>query len=362
MESLFSHFAQRTGTPERCATDALCFILQRSVVAREALRAFINMQGIHLPERLHFENQVVCGDGCIPDVVGFDGQSQRVLILDGKFWAPLTDRQPVAYLQTLVPDESSLLAFVAPAVRAPKLWNELLLRCRESSINVQPSSTPQDAEGSYIGFIEGTATAIAVFSWRQVLHSLHEALKEVGESAVAADAQQLQALCEAMDETAFLPLRAEELDPSYGLRLHQFGLLIDRIFEALEIAKTPWLSSPGRWDSGPGSYGRNLQMHGIAAWFGLSGEHWATMRSTPEIATPLWIEFYADRTQIRRLRQQLRQLPYDEETKLRSFEDPEVGPNISVAIDLPVGGDEQRVIKSVVQQLNEIAALVGTTE
>ena len=102
-------------------------------------------------------------------------------------------------------------------------------------------------------------------------------------------------------------------------------------------------------------------MHGISAWLGISGDLWATMRGTPEIATPLWIEFYGDRQQIRRLRQQLRQLPDDEETRLRSVDDPVVGPNISVAIDLMIGVDEQRLVKSVVAQLNEIAALVASS-
>ena len=64
--SLFSHFAQRTGAPERHATDALCFILQRSIVAQGGIARVSRQQGVNLPEKLDYESQVLCGDGCIP--------------------------------------------------------------------------------------------------------------------------------------------------------------------------------------------------------------------------------------------------------------------------------------------------------
>jgi len=85
--------------------------------------------GVEMPQAIFYESQVICSDGCIPDVVGFDSDGLRHVVIEGKFWAPLTAHQPVSYLQSLAEDSPGIVLFVAPSIRLANLWRELQVAC-----------------------------------------------------------------------------------------------------------------------------------------------------------------------------------------------------------------------------------------
>lgn len=89
---------------ETLATAGLGYILSGSATARAALCAFLAERGVSLPDDLAYRAEVVDREHQgRPDIVGMRGE-RRHLILEGKFWAALTDAQPVSYLRSLDPD------------------------------------------------------------------------------------------------------------------------------------------------------------------------------------------------------------------------------------------------------------------
>jgi hypothetical protein len=107
---------------EVLATASLGYILHSSSIARDALRTWLAERGVMIPPDVGYRAEVVEADQeGRPDVVGAVGD-KRYLILEGKFWASLTDAQPVSYLQGL--EDGGCLLVVTPELRfersAPK--------------------------------------------------------------------------------------------------------------------------------------------------------------------------------------------------------------------------------------------------
>lgn len=79
---------------------------------------------------LRFRTQASNSEGSRPDIVGEAQDGVAHLILEGKFWAALTEAQPVGYLQQF-PTNGTLM-FVCPARRVESLWKELLTACTDA--------------------------------------------------------------------------------------------------------------------------------------------------------------------------------------------------------------------------------------
>lgn len=96
MTTVFSHIVQRrlSQEHENVATDALSFILSQSEPARSGVMKLLRTICTQLPD-LRFRTQGTVEDSR-PDMWGFEGASPRVFI-ENKFWAGLTDNQPVGY-------------------------------------------------------------------------------------------------------------------------------------------------------------------------------------------------------------------------------------------------------------------------
>ena len=55
-------------------------------------------------------------------------------MVENKFWAGLTDAQPVGYLDTLPDVVGSALVFIVPRKRVDTIWKELKRRCQEDLV------------------------------------------------------------------------------------------------------------------------------------------------------------------------------------------------------------------------------------
>lgn len=143
-----------------------------------------------------YTTQVVGEDGAIPDLIGTDTTGRPVVIIEAKFWAGLTDNQPVTYIKRLDAGKKSLLLFIAPAARFSTLWPVLIRRAGlEESLSQKLSN-----EFYKINITE--KQIMAIVSWRFVLDAMIVELQSVGEHDVAADAMQLLGLCSQMDTDA----------------------------------------------------------------------------------------------------------------------------------------------------------------
>lgn len=138
METLFSHLSNRFVVQrENLVTEGLAYILQRSGVAGSALIELLWEGQSDAPSKLRFRTQAVSADGAIPDLIGVDSQGRTVLLGEAKFWAGLTQAQPVKYIQRLEGEGGGVLAIIAPQQRLHLLWHELRARCEAASIEVR---------------------------------------------------------------------------------------------------------------------------------------------------------------------------------------------------------------------------------
>lgn len=347
-QSLFGHLVHNfTSHPENLATEALAYILNRSRVAMEALSRFLASTGAAIPSELYFQTQVADCDNAIPDLVGVSKENERAVIVEAKFWAGLTDNQPVTYLRR----GPRLLVFISPARRLPTLWAELLTRCRIAGLIPQP--TIQVQEELRVAQLSPTQF-IAATSWRLVLNCLFESLSSLGDLDAAADVRQLQGLCDQMDVEAFLPLRSEELAPAIAIRTLQLNEIVDAITDELVqrgIASTTGFRATPIY----GGYIRYMRVGSFGWMLQVNARYWSNLRETP-----LWLNLKnipekGNWLYSREARELLS--PLELETPPRLIQEAD---NVLIPLTLPFGVEQSRVIDDVLHQLLDVAERLQT--
>lgn len=98
-----------TNQIENVATDALAHLLSQYYFVADAFIEYISSVGIALPKNLTIKTQAKWQDAAIPDLVGLDEEGHHILIVESKFWAPLTPNQPTTYIERLPHDTPALL-------------------------------------------------------------------------------------------------------------------------------------------------------------------------------------------------------------------------------------------------------------
>jgi hypothetical protein len=280
MGTLFGHLALKfTSQRENLATEALCFIVRSSDTAKEALRGVFSRAGVEIPADLRWETQVGGDDDARPDLVGFDGTGTQRVLIEAKFWAGLTDKQPVVYLKRL--PAGGTLCVVGPARRHLLLVTELKRKILEpkEALSYDEVSSSHETTVARVG-----DRNLVVLSWRGVLATIIAAAEQASEGTVAEDARQLQGLCDHEDSEAFLPVSTEELTAhgSYQ-RILQFCDLVDKL--ATQLEDHHLIDRKGlKAVAGKGYYGRYMRLRGVGVLLLCDIRKWAAYASTP-----LWL-------------------------------------------------------------------------
>jgi hypothetical protein len=206
------------------------------------------------------------------------------LVVENKFWAGLTENQPVGYLDRLPAEGGAVLMFVVPSKRLPIVWAELASAAKNRE-RILPD--PERPSADLLFARLSSTTALAATAWKAVLDSLEAAARAAGETSSAADIAQLRSLCEVMDNEAFLPVSMEELtNLEIPRRLIGLADLIPELTAkavALGTATTTGLLPTHGWYSA----GRYLRIGpNIEAWMGIDYRYWSRYG-----ITPLWIRF-----------------------------------------------------------------------
>ncbi|MBK8256916.1 MAG: hypothetical protein IPK82_30115 [Polyangiaceae bacterium] len=227
-----------------------------------------------IPDDIDYRTQVADDSGARPDIVGAAPDGRVALVLEAKFWAGLTDAQPVAYLKNI--PETGALLFVAPAKRFELLWSEVVGRCTRADLKVHGvlSIRPEFRAATV------ESRRMALVSWRCLLQAISVSVDAAGDSARTGDVRQLAGLCEKMDSEAFLPLTDEELSSSIGRRVLQFGGLIDDLAQRLvteHLASAKGLKSA----AANGWYGRYLRVGSYGVLLHFNSWKWATWGESP---------------------------------------------------------------------------------
>ncbi|TJX15148.1 hypothetical protein E9840_03535 [Tissierella creatinini] len=279
MSSLLAHLYTRIkGSPEDVATLSLCYILENSESARHAFTNYIsNTLGITNFPKTHFKTQVVGSNKERPDLAGYDEDNNELILCEAKFWAGLTDNQPLGYIDRLRDNgvaASKVLIFICPNARIISLWDELLRICGIDNLFEKKESE------RYVTTIAGVHMAIV--SWRSITDLLMQVLSSQ-HSTLVSDLIQLQGLCEEMDEQAFLPFKPEDFGLDKAKRFLSYYNIVDKVADILKskmsasskgLKATPQYAGYCRYLS-YGNYGISVQFSCIN-WIGLA-------------ETPFWI-------------------------------------------------------------------------
>jgi hypothetical protein len=347
METLFGHLSFRFVTQrENLATEGLSYILRRSAAARAALIRRVWPAGSGAPADLAFGTQAAAADGAIPDLVGTDEHGRAILVGEAKFWAGLTEAQPVKYIHRIEAVGGGVLLVIAPQPRLRVLWGELCARCTAASITVDEESGTRD--GLISGRVQPGGRLVLV-SWALLLATLRSAMEEAGEDRLVADLLQLQGLAIQADSEAFLPLTSEELTATTGRRILQFNELVQDAFTQLAVTGV--------------ADGKNMKTtvtNGIYGRYFLLAGHPALLMSNMHLwgkfaFTPLWLRVASSTygpERVAEIGRALHRLNQHGRSIL------ELKNGYDIPIDLPVGVERDRVLKAVVGQVERVAALL----
>ena len=138
--TLLAHLIPRlTSGVEDAATDALAFILNKSPACRDALRALLREgeESYDLDALVRFDTQVTYKDGSRPDMVGYDAEGAKRLLVESKFWATLLGGQASGYFDQLEESGSAVLLFIAPTTRLEILWGEITRQMESGSKGIK---------------------------------------------------------------------------------------------------------------------------------------------------------------------------------------------------------------------------------
>ena len=111
--TLFGEISVSLGShPENLASESLRYLLDRYQEAWPDLRAFLGLSGAVLPVEASFQTQAALKGEGIPDLVVSGPDGNVGLIVEAKFWAGLTENQPVSYFEGLSEQGAGMLLFI----------------------------------------------------------------------------------------------------------------------------------------------------------------------------------------------------------------------------------------------------------
>jgi hypothetical protein len=287
LDTVFSHVIQKrfSQVNEDVATDALAYILQSSEKARQGFMKLLRGLETSMPN-LQFRTQQSEGN-IRPDMGGFDGTQAR-LFIENKFWAGLTDNQPVSYLRQLAKfTQPTILLIIVPVARVQTIWRELINRLEESNI----SSSERDAPAG-LAFSSKTELGpiLALTSWSKILSVME--LEAEDDRKAMNDIYQLRALCDAADSEAFIPLSAEDISdqriPSYILQLNTIVQDSVQLATVRGFIDFNGLRPQASWER-IGRYIRFVGAGKVGCWIGIHFGLWKKHGYSP-----LWLVFSSD--------------------------------------------------------------------
>jgi hypothetical protein len=275
MSSLLAHLHTKIrGAAEDVATLSLQYILEYSDAARRSFLSYVTgeLNIASLPE-IQFRTQVAGKNQERPDLAGYDEENNELILIESKFWAGLTDNQPLGYIERLRDSDlnaDKALLFICPKARMISLWSELLRICGLDYTRINKAeSYASEVQGIHMGML----------SWSGILGVLELALS-AEQSPLVADLKQLQGLCDLMDAQAFKPFEREDFGVDRARRIVDYYSIVDRLTDLLKSkmgASTKNLKASPQY----AGYIRYLTYEEFGLSIIFSCHHWLDYAETP---------------------------------------------------------------------------------
>ena len=277
IDTLLAHLSPWfTPQTENIAVEALGYILNKYAGSREGLDDVVRSGVRNVNPVVKVHTQVSGEGGTRPDLVRVDENGTERALIEAKFWAELTRRQPDAYLDRLADDGPAVLVFLAPEERISSLWPELRTRAQEAGRTL----FDVDAERRCVS-VDGTQRHLLLVSWTGLLDRMSARTRD--EQDAEADIRQLRGLADFAEEARFRPIRRTGDGPD-SRHMRDPKRLIDAATE--RGVQDGWASRKGL-NRTPRSYGygRYLRLGDRMVWLGVHTERWER-----DGETPLWLD------------------------------------------------------------------------
>ena len=172
-DTLLAYLIPRVVTQrEPAATQALAYILNAAPDIAKAFLSVVSQTGFAPFELGRIAAEEQHGDS-IPDLTIRDTAGAVRVLVENKFWAGLTDAQPVGYLDQLPSEAPVAILFVVPHTRQHSVWAELKDRCANKKVDLTDGTKTDDIAWSRSG-----NRILAITSWKYVLAQLQQAAYE----------------------------------------------------------------------------------------------------------------------------------------------------------------------------------------
>lgn len=347
VQTVFSHIIQKrlSRENENVATEALAYIIGYSKEARNGMMKLLRGVVPEIPE-LRFQTQQTEGNDR-PDMWGYDKAEPRVFV-ENKFWASLTENQPVSYLNRLAMySQPTLLLVVVPEAREQTLWRELTHRLTDADISAGDRGDVPDIVRSVS---TGIGPVLALTSWTRLISALER--ETVDDQRARSDLFQLRALCKAADTD--VPISsADASDQRTPALILQLSSIVQSSFDLAESHGTLHRGSyrpQADWQR-IGRYATFSDAQGAGVWLGI---HFGLWKSYGE--TPLWAVFTPNKWgNAREVRTLLEPWAAEKGILVASQDDD----CFVVALDIAFGQEKDQVVMGIADRLKEMAGIVS---
>ena len=254
--SLLAHIASNfISEYENVANSSVAYMLNNYSAARKALACTVGLESV--PE--YYITELSTQANGRPDVTGLDSSGNRKIIIEGKFWANLTDNQPNNYIKELA--HNGRILFLSPDKRVVSLKVEIEKRLNDKFYD-----------------------DIVICSWSTLLSRIEHENNKIHNSRLSSDLFQLRELCQKMDVEGMPPLSESDLDPMHGRIASNFADIIDECNAILR----EWESSDfNKLKTTPQKYGYGFYFKacGFGCYLHFDTNKWFTRK----IGTPVWL-------------------------------------------------------------------------
>jgi len=302
---------------ENVANSSIAYLLNEYPVSHDALKSVLDLEEV--PR--NYETERATESNGRPDVTGFNVNHEAAVIIEGKFWANLTDNQPGNYLDELT--ENGKLLFLAPETRLESLRLEIKKR------------------------LNGEDDRVVVCSWNNFLDLIEIENNKSHNHHLASDLSQIKELCQQMDAVGMPPLSKSDLDPMNGRVASQFS---DVIRECNSIIR--------EWDHSDFSglsttrtmygYGFYFRVYNFGCCLSFDTHKWFTKATH----TPIWLSIkeISDASEW--------ETSFKINHTLNDF-DPENSYDDEYGISLKSGWDKNQVVNHIVDRTKEVLEVLN---
>jgi hypothetical protein len=275
-------------------------------------------------------------------------EGKKLMVGEAKFWAGLTENQPVTYLRRLIKEDGKVLVVFAPSKRVSTLWAELLIRCKNAKLLLEMVQI--DNPDIHIARLQ-SGQYLVLTSWRSILGFIQNALVVGGDLVMSGNITQIQGLCDRMDSDAFIPIQSEELSPINGRRYMQYKDLVDEIRSTL-IA---------RGFARAGGYKNALKLHSYLQYM-VMAERPFSIEFNSELwnkhgMTPFWLGFASFGEKDWKLdldgKQKLGSLVTEQPPRLY-----QEGEMLFIPMFVKIGVDKQELINDIIDQIQNVISIL----